>query len=679
MYARVAWSLVVGTVILEVGDTVLTAQSHPLWSEESVAKHGWPFVTAAVIGASTMGALIVSRYPRHPIGWLLSFIGFTGAISLVTEAYSIWVIDGGGQGSDSMAGIAGWISALVGGTFAIAAISIMFLVAPDGHLLSRRWRYAAASTLLGFGFCTAGLLTVAPTSYRIGDDSDFSATTTLLLVIGFILIAIGLVASAVSMVRRLLQSHGEQRQQLRLIALSATLVVAGVAALILVSLGNGGEQTWAAGLPLFVAYFLLPILFAFSVLRYRLYEIEVIVSRAFILAVGTAFAALGYTALVVGVGAAVGTQTSGFWLSLLAIVVVALAFQPLRRRVVHVANRLAFGARAAPYEALSAFSRRLGETPSPEALLPAVAEAAGRAVSARRATAALQVSTAGSVSATWPLGAVEGTTDHTVVVRIADETLGRIAVELERGHNLRATDLRLLQDLADQAALAFRNAALETDLAIQVAALDRSTQELAASRRRIIEANDSERRRIEAAISRDVLPHLVPLPTRLDELRDAAANGTASDGIGQLITQTQDALESLRTLTRGVFPTQLVRTGLAPSLKSLLTRTAPAATLLVDESVAERRFPARVECAVYFCCVEALHAGADSTRIELLTADEHLVVLVQGVGRDSIDAQAMVDRVEAAGGSLWMNGDGSAETLELRLPVSPESATQPVS
>ena len=86
--------------------------------------------------------------------------------------------------------------------------------------------------------------------------------------------------------------------------------------------------------------------------------------------------------VVVLVGLAVGGSTAGFWPSLLATAVVALAFQPLRRRVVRVADRLAFGAAAAPYEALADFSRRLGDSPDPADLLPAVADAAAQAVNA---------------------------------------------------------------------------------------------------------------------------------------------------------------------------------------------------------------------------------------------------------------------------------------------------------
>ena len=156
----------------------------------------------------------------------------------------------------------------------------------------------------------------------------------------------------------------------------------------------------------------------------------------------------------------------------------ALAFQPLRRQVVHFANRLAYGARAQPYEALSDFSSRLAETPSQETLLPAVADAAGRAVSARRAVASLEVPGAPTMSADWGRGDIEGTDRHEVEVRTGGTRLGAIAVWIPKGRRLRPSDTRLLTALSDQAAVAFRNVAMESQLAGHVAELDHTTREL---------------------------------------------------------------------------------------------------------------------------------------------------------------------------------------------------------
>jgi hypothetical protein len=659
MYARIAWVLTGLTVVFAAADTWVTAQYRPLLSEEAVALHGFPFVTGAVVGSAAMGAVIIRRYARHPIGWLLCLIGFLSSISLVAEAYSIWVVTAGGPGSRSLGGVAGWIATLLGGQLSLAALAIVFLVAPDGRLLSRRWRIAVVASLLGFACWTAALMTQKPTEYQI-DREQVGPVGSLLLLAALPLILGGLLAAMVSMVRRLRQSEGEQRQQLRLVAAAAVFVALGFVLLIVVQLFNGGRQSWSASLPLFIAFFCMPLLFAVAVLRYRLFDLDLIINRAVVFALGILFAAVGYTGLVVAVSALVTTRTSGFWLSLLATALVALAFQPLRRPVVRLANRLAYGDRAAPYEALSDFSRRIAETPSPNLLLPAVAEAAGRAVSARSAAVVLQVPGSGRISERWP-AADDGTPEYEVPVRQGGDVLGSIGVTMPKGRGLRAADGRLLHALADQTALAFRNSAMEHELAAHVDALDRTTRELAESRRRIIAADDAARSRLESAISKDVLSHLRPMPERLSAI-DVADAATA-DELDRLVAEINTALDSLRDLTRGVFPTQLARSGLVAALRSYLTRSERVVTLAV-EPPADRRFPARVEAAVYFCCVEALRSGSTTAGIVVRMTEDDLAVEIRGVARDEIDGQAIVDRVEAVGGSI----DLDRSVVVLRIP-----------
>ncbi len=112
MRARIAWLLAGLSLVLVVADVVVTAQYRALLSEAAVAVHGFPFVNLAVLGCAMMGALIISRDERHPVGWLLVVVGFTSALSLVTEAYSIWVVSEGGPGSRSLGGVLGWTSVI---------------------------------------------------------------------------------------------------------------------------------------------------------------------------------------------------------------------------------------------------------------------------------------------------------------------------------------------------------------------------------------------------------------------------------------------------------------------------------------------------------------------------------------------------------------------------------------
>ena len=666
MLVRLAWAGVVVSAVLVGIDAVVAAQAVPLFSETGAALHGFPLVHGACVGSSLMGALIISRYERHPIGWMLAAIGLFTSFSLLTEAYSYWVLEEDGPGSHELGSVSGWVSQLTGGQISIALLALIYLLAPDGHLLSRRWRYAALLPMIGSLLCLVGLLSLKPTDYDLVDAEErFGPVRAAIISSGFILISVGVLMSLVSMVRRLRGSTGEERQQVRLIALSAALAAAGLVNLFVGQALNGGRATWFTGIPLYLAFFVMPILFAVAALRYRLYDLDVIINRTVVFAVGTIFAAVGYTLLVVVAGQLVEDRTGGFWLSLLATTLVALAFQPLRRSVVRLANRAAYGARAQPYEALADFSRRLSEAPDPDELLPAVAEAAARAVSGRGAQATLDVPGSEPISGVWGWWSTEpgDEPDHVVPVRTEGRELGRIAVALPRGRSLRPSDLRLLEAVADQTAVAVRNTSLASALAARVTDLDLTTRRLAGSRLRLIEADDAARKTLEAAIARDVLPFLVALPAEIRQARAAVGRGDADPGLDRLVDGTNEALESLRELTRGVFPSQLARSGLEPALRSLLARSGADTQLTVDGAAGHRYAP-RVEAAVYFCCAEAVRAADGPASVDLAADDDELVLRITG-SHAGLDLQAVTDRVEAVGGSLGVG----AGLLVLSIPV----------
>jgi hypothetical protein len=159
------------TALLAVADGWVTAAYRPLLSEAAIAVHGFPFVDAASAGSAVMGALIISRYARHPIGWLLCLTGLTAAISLLTEAYSVWVLTAGGPGSPAIGAVSGWISFLLGGQLSLAILAILFLIAPDGRFLSPRWGSAAVVTLVGLGLHATGVMTMSPTGFD-PDEQD---------------------------------------------------------------------------------------------------------------------------------------------------------------------------------------------------------------------------------------------------------------------------------------------------------------------------------------------------------------------------------------------------------------------------------------------------------------------------------------------------------------------------
>jgi hypothetical protein len=670
MYARLAWLLAALTAIGAVADTVVVGVSISLFSEESVGLHGWPMVNLATVGSSVLGALVISTYPRHPIGWLLALIGFTGAVSLLAESYSVWVLDHDGPGSRLMGEWSGMLAAALGGSLALAALTVVFLLVPDGRFLSKRWRYVAIASAAGYASFLIGVAAIGPHSLARRGDVSRNLVTDLLLSIGVLLIAVMLIAAVVAMMIRLRLSSGDARQQLKLVAFGAASIGFALVTLI-VGESFSGDQTWWSSIPLYAAYVVLIGCIAVAVLRYRLYDIDVIISRAVVFTVATVFVAVGYVAIVVVVGLALGSKTPGFWPSVTATAVVALAFQPLRRRIVHFADRLAYGERAAPYDALASLSRRLGQSPSPDSLLPALAEASAQATRAELVRVELDVEAGQPRNARWPMAqtdAVEPEADPDLRIWVADRagSFGRIELWMRAGISVREPERRLVQDLADHAAVAFRNARLEAELKAHVATLDRHNEELSASRRRIIEGSDSERRRLEASIARDILPTLADLASGLETAQTREVDEWR---IPPMIDEATEALESLRDLTRGIYPTMLTRAGLGPALASYFARPEHRGELELDESARDRRFSTRVETAIYFCCTQAFVGDRSRPHVRLSVADGQAIVEITGVDVRPADRPAMVDRVEVCGGTIGFNADAAGCVL-LRIPAT---------
>jgi signal transduction histidine kinase len=675
---RIAWAVVGLVLVATVLDTVFTAAHGSLWNEATWAEHGWPLAPLANLGCALMGALIVRRHSGHPLGWLLCVASLL-SVTLAAEAYGVWALADGGPGQEVLGHLALWAGPLLGWP-AFAALVLVFLIAPDGHLPSPRWRWAVWVTGAGLALHTLGTLTTPPGDFVYGQRDSTRAITAPLLTVGWMLVAVGLLASAVSLVVRLRRARDDVRRQLLWIAAAAALLAVGVAVILAVPRVTGVEGTWLAALPLRVAQVAVPLCVAVAVLRHRLLEIDVIVNRAAVLALATLLVAVGYVLVVVTVGRAVDGGTNGFWPSLVATAVVALAFQPLRSRVVRVADRMAFGTAAVPYEALTDFTRRIGSSPDPSTLLPAVAEAAARAVNATRVVAVLDLDAGPDHGATWPPGLAADREAPGLELPILHlgERLGSITLTMPTGQPLRRREHQLLADLADQAGLAFRNVRLTIELSGQVEQLDRRTRDLSDSRRRLISAGDAERSHLEQAIAGQVLPHLRSLPERLRELSvvDERSAVSIQSLLDPLVEALSSALESLREITRGVFPAQLARSGLPTALRSLFARSGGARRLVVDEHAERRRFDPRIEAAAYFCVAEATRNLGDPVHVDLSAVDDDLRVVVTGAGVRQLPMSHILDRAEAAGGSVSVTTTDGRTTLEALFP-GPAHAVAP--
>jgi hypothetical protein len=316
-------------------------------------------VGLAVLSAATVGALVASRRPRHPVGWLLLGVGLAVAVNVLVEPYvkyGLVVRPGSLPAARHLVGI-------VYSTFfiALSCAGFVLLLTPTGSLPSPRWRWwarvaAAAPVLTVVGFA------VQPDPMApeyLGNPLAVPALAPALLVAGLagaLVVAVGLLVGAGSLLLRFRRARGVERLQLRWLALAAAcasvLLLTGLVAGVL-----GKDPVVLASLALCVA--LLPLATGAAILRYRLYDLDRIVSRTVAYGLLTVVLGLGYAAVVLGLGQLLGRDSSLVVAG--ATLVVAAVFQPARRRVQAAVDRRFNRHRYDAARTIQAFSGRLRE------------------------------------------------------------------------------------------------------------------------------------------------------------------------------------------------------------------------------------------------------------------------------------------------------------------------------
>ena len=660
---------------------------------DAVSNMGAPVAAAAW---ATLGVLIVRR-AANIIGWIMLGEGMGLAFLGLGSAYAVTgiVTHPGALPAAKLAGTLAECS-FSPVTFLIA---FMFLLFPTGKLPSPRWRPVAAAGFLLVGLTLTGLAVgprlvqlPAPGGISLAYPNPLGAenlepvlravpvgTPTALTVIFVAFLAVVLVALAV----RYRAGNRLLRQQVKWLVLTAALLAA---CLLTALLGIAGGLLWVTGVAYtavaLIALLGIPAAMTIAILRYRLFDIDVIISRAVVYGLLSAAFTGVYVGIVLGIGTFVGHQ-GGPVLTIAAAVTIALLFQPLRRRAQLFANRLVYGKRATPYQALSDFAGDMaGQLDLTEAV-DRMVSVLGGATGADRAEAWIRVGAQLRPAAIWPHGSPSSTAialgpdggfpafegaSRAVAVQHGGELLGALSLQKPRNEPLTSTEDELLRHLASQAGLVLRNAAL--------------IDELRASRRRLVEAQDAERRKIERNLHDGAQQQLIALTIQVGLLEESAGDPAA---VRQLAPAVKDgvraALEDLRDLARGIYPPLLADQGLVPALQA----QARKASLPVEiEADGIGRYPQEAEAAVYFCTLEALqniakYAAASCAMVGLACSGGSLrfTVIDDGTGFDTASTrhgtglQGMADRLAALGGALDVRSrPGRGTTVTGQLPVT---------
>lgn len=681
-----AWLSVglIGSVALIAGVVRIVGSSDPFGP-------GW-VVTAGLVAAWVVaGTTLVRR--SCPLGRLVLVGAASSALAYVGLAYRAT-----SNGDPSIV-----VDLLVAvGVGALPAIGLHLVMGlPDGYLLSRPRR-----VLVGVGYTVAAVSIVA---WLTGPRSGGGW----LLVVGALAAA---AAGAWPANLRYRETSGVTRQRLQWIGCAlffvgeVTLVLAALRLLV-----DWPHHGWVLAAAASIA---VPLALTASATAW--------VSRVDRLLVATvSFTGLTlvvvsvYLVIVIGLGRTPNpSERQLLVLSMVAAGVAAVLYMPARERLVEQANRLVYGERHAPDEAMKTFGSRLSRAVPMDELLLQLAESLRKTmglVSAEVWTgtdgaydlvvsvpdrgadqlridpSALSVVARAGVSGTawidvWlpPLLVGRGG-DQLRVAPIAHsgELLGLVVLQRQAQDDAFTEDQdQALAELVRQVALALHNVNLDSALQASLDDVRRYAAELQESRARIVATGDSERRKIERNLHDGAQQHLVALAVNLRLVRDMIGeNPDAAEMIDLLADSVKDTIQELRDLAHGIYPPLLMDGGLPDALRAASARSP----LDVEVAVDVGRYPTDVEAAIYFCCLEALqnaakHAPEAHVSVSVVQSADRLVFEVSddGPGFDVATATAghgfvnMSDRLGAIGGDVaWNSVPGRGSTIVGSVPTLP--------
>lgn len=644
---------------------------------------------------------ILRRLPRHPVGWLFGWLAVDMGVSQFANAYSAWTLPGTRWVL--------WIWNVSTGS-AYFSLAMAFLLFPTGRPASPRWRWLARVLWCYLGVA-ALVSSVAPwpnpvaledlqVQWELGWPEQnplvwrgqgwLSDAHGLQAPLGVLLVAVAML----SLLPRWRRSTGDERQQVKWLGLAAVLftmeLALGLTALVTGSSSGPndplGDMVGQALFTVIVAG--IPVAIGLGIVRYRLYDIDVLVSKTIVFGGLVFFIGLAYVVGVVLVGEVVGRRGSSTLPALAATAVVATAFQPLRTWLQARADRWVFGERAAPYELMTRFGHELGQALGAPDVLARIAAAAAQAVRARSARVTAALPNGEVLTACWPATTSPQPSTIVMPVHYNGAPIGEICVA---GTEARTVDVALLRQVASVSAAALGNVRLLAELESLHDTLQRQNLELASSKRRLVAAAVAERQRLQRLVARRIGPDLDTLHETLRALEVEVDVGgrpeTAAVGCERLLAHVNGLVDEMRAVSRGVLPPVLADHGIVAALRATLRRLDLDVGLEADASVGGRRFPTHVETTAYLCCRAAVDAavadrGAASAVLRLWRHDGTLSFTFASGARLAWDDDlaALRDRVVTLGGELHIGTDGPRCAITGSIPFDdgPEPEARPV-
>ena len=625
------------------------------------------FVLAcAVVASATMGAIVVWR-ARHVVGWLMIGLAALVGGSGLAEAYAVYglIVEPGALPA------ARWVSPFSEALFwpVFTCLTLILLLTPSGRLPSRRWRRFAGVMVAGSGAWVLATVfadrPADPPLQAVHNPWAIAFLDVPLAIAGWIGVLVthgGLIVAGVAFVRRTRRAVGDERQQLRWVAFGGAVAsVAAVGAFI----GALADQPALLGVAATTLVITLPLGVTIAVTRYRLYELDRLISRSLLYTLLTIAVAAVYAVVVAALGLVAG---SGRVESGVAAVVAAMAVAPLRSVAQRVIDRWLFGRRAEPFAVVSGLNRRLQTSESPETALQALVDSISSDL--RLPFVAVESHDGTPLAAR---GEPELARNDRLALSHQGEAVGMLVLGLRRGEDaFDEGEQALLQDLARHAGAAVR--------AVLVA------RDLQTARQRLVAAREEERRRLRRDLHDGLGPQLTAVTLKIDAARNLLRHDVeSSDGVlAELRTDVRGAIDDIRRVVYELRPPGLDDLGLMGALRQHARACTSNGDQLQVRVIGDDidGLAAPVEVAVYRIATEAItnavrHARARRCDVKV-SVDGDLIVEISddGVGfppqwQAGVGIASMRERAVEIGGSFTLDTSGGrGTTVTARIPTT---------
>jgi signal transduction histidine kinase len=540
------------------------------------------------------------------------------------------------------------------------SVPVLFLyLFPDGRFVPR-WTRVTAILLVVVGLC-----------FHFFPDSSlsrwFASTPGQVLGVGFIVSAV-----FAQLYRYWRVSGPVQRQQTKWVVFGTTIAMVisqGVTAVFPLQGPTHVVLTLIAYTVLYLSLLLIPFSIGVAILRYRLWDIDVVINRTLVYSALTASVVGLYVLVVGGLGGLLQLRGS-LIISLLGTGIVAVLFAPLRDRLQRGVNHLMYGEREEPYAVLSRLGSRLESTPAHDAVLPAVAQTVTQALKLPYAEIQLRREDGFETAAT-----AGQPVDHALRLPLVygGKTVGQLVLGPRAGEeNFGPTERRLLEDLAHQIG-ASAHATLMTDEALYLSA------DLQRSRERLVTAREEERRRLRRDLHDGLGPQLAGLTMTAEAAKDLVSTDPerAEQLLNDLVERAQAAVSDVRRLVYALRPPALDALGLLGALRAHADHHDNGGLRVTVEAPEQLPpLPAAVEVAAYRITLEAInnverHADARNCIVRLDLDNEAYMLCVEvaddgrGIGEargTGVGLSSMRERAAELGGSCTIEALASGGT-----------------